>query len=137
MSVTLIPSNISFLFFFFKLHTHPVRLAPTTLPSIAHLIIREVEIPFMQPWTEEQNQPNLKITGLVQFSLNFCHIRVVVVFFFFFFQRWVVATTVVVVVNMASCYEFLWDKFYFILISCLYCFNGMNVKIEPLMLDVL
>ena len=47
------------------------------------------------------------------------------------------ATTVVVVVNMASCYEFLWDKFYFILISCLYCFNGMNVKIEPLMLDVL
>ena len=56
---------------------------------------------------------------------------------FFFFQRWVVATTVVVVVNMASCYEFLWDKFYFILISCLYCFNGMNVKIEPLMLDVL
>lgn len=40
----------------------------------------------MQPWTEAQNQPNLKITGLVQFSLNFYHIwavAVVVVIFFF------------------------------------------------------
>ena len=31
---------------------------------------------------------------------------------------------------------FFW-KFYFILISCLYYFNEMKIKIEPLMLDVL
>ena len=50
-----------------------------------------------------------------------------------FVLRWVVVTTVVVVVG---CCEFLWGKFYFILISCLYYFNEMNVKIEYLMLGV-
>ena len=37
---------------------------------------------------------------------------------------------------VVGCYEFLWGKFYFILTSCLYYFNEMNVKIESLMLGV-
>ena len=43
----------------------------------------------------------------------------------------------VVVVKVVGCYEFFFWKFYFILISCLYYFNEMKVKIEPLMLDAL
>ena len=39
-------------------------------------------------------------------------------------------------VVVTSCCEFLWGKFYFILISCLYYFNEMNVKIESLMFGV-
>ena len=38
---------------------------------------------------------------------------------------------------VASFYEFVVGKFYFILISCLYYFNEKNVKIEVLMLGVL
>ena len=40
-------------------------------------------------------------------------------------------------VVVASFYEFVVGKFYFILISCLYYFNEKNVKIEVLMLGVL
>ena len=43
---------------------------------------------------------------------------VVVVLFWVFVLRWVVVATVVVV----GCCEFLWEKFYFILISCVLLF---------------
>ena len=57
----------------------------------------------------------------------------VVVLFWVFVLRGVVAATMVMVVG---CCEFLWGKFYFILVSCLYYFDEMNVKIESLMFGV-
>ena len=84
-------------------------------------------------------------------------------FFFFFVGGLLITVVVVVIVAMilfwvfvfavgcgchgsggggeravvAGWYEFLWGKFYFILIRYLYYFNEMNVKIESLMLGVL